>query len=501
MTPQRTMQGHTGWVRGVVHLPCGQRIITCSTDRSLRLWDLKNGAQIADDWRDEKETAVYTIALSPNGTTVASGSRDGTVRLWDVETGKVIIKWTGHTKVVRPVCWSADGERVVSGSEDGTTRVWDVESSETVLKTETGHDYVYVVMYSSDSTNIATGRGNESAAKIWDALSGELLATLEHDRAVFSLAWTSDGNKLISGSFGPIRIFDTATWQEIAILEGHTDWVNTITLSPINDRILASTSWDNTARLWNLDTNLPVNPPLQHEDDVKCAAFSAHAKQLVVGCNDGNVYEWDILTILKDLGLEDLLAEPARSSLVDANATQLEEDQTAPGFFNDAQSDVRSSAIRGTHFSAYRRRAAPVPSSANPRALLIRFSSLFHYSHSNTDEPTELQQRTISSHHSPRTVKVAAVRDKQALFVARRPEYDKAKQTHQQQQQSRLECQAQASTSHTHPAAASTSATPHAPSTNTTTAGTAVVQPTPIPMWARFVLFICCASPPHANGH
>jgi len=39
---------------------------------------------------------VYTIALSPDGKTVASGSGDGAVRLWNIETGKVIVKWTGH---------------------------------------------------------------------------------------------------------------------------------------------------------------------------------------------------------------------------------------------------------------------------------------------------------------------------------------------------------------------------------------------------------------------
>jgi WD40 repeat protein len=59
----------------------------------------------------------------------------------------------------------------------------------------------------------------ENGVKIWDAKTGELLNTLEHDRIVYSLGWTSDGKKLISGSFGPIRIFDTATWQHIAILE------------------------------------------------------------------------------------------------------------------------------------------------------------------------------------------------------------------------------------------------------------------------------------------
>ena len=75
-----------------------------------------------------------------------------------------------------------------------------------------------------------------------------------------------------------------------------------------NDRLLASASGDNTACLWNLDTNLQVGPPLQHESIVLSAAISADGKQLVTGCADQNAYVWDIHTTLKDAGLEDLLS-------------------------------------------------------------------------------------------------------------------------------------------------------------------------------------------------
>jgi WD40 repeat protein len=48
-----------------------------------------------------------------------------------------------------------------------------------------------------------------------------------------------------------------------------------------NDRLLASASHDATARLWNLGTNLPVGPPLQHRVTVKSAEISADGKLLV----------------------------------------------------------------------------------------------------------------------------------------------------------------------------------------------------------------------------
>jgi WD40 repeat protein len=165
---------------------------------------------------------------------------------------------------------------------------------------------VWAVTYSPDSSKFATGGDKENAVKIWDAKTGELLNILKHDDTVRSLAWTPDGKKLISGSYDPIRIFDTATWQQIAALEGHQSLVYGISLSS-NNRLLASASWDKTARLWNLDTNLPVGPPLHHEDYLDSAALSPDGKVLATGCENNNAYTWDVHAILKEAGLEDLL--------------------------------------------------------------------------------------------------------------------------------------------------------------------------------------------------
>jgi len=121
--PYQTMRGHTDQVRGVAHLHDGRHIITCSWDASLRLWDWESGAQIGSNWQDDgDQEPVTTIALSPNGKTVAGGSIDGTVKLWDIEMKKVTAKWIGHTSTVWSVRWSTDGMHVASGSKDGTVR-------------------------------------------------------------------------------------------------------------------------------------------------------------------------------------------------------------------------------------------------------------------------------------------------------------------------------------------------------------------------------------------
>ncbi|KAG2070646.1 WD40 repeat-like protein [Suillus decipiens] len=386
--PCQKFEGHTNWVTGAIHLPDRQRMMTCSLDGSLRVWNLKSGKQIGDDWRDG-DSGVWTIALSPNGKKVVSGSKDGGVRLWDIDTGKIITKWMGHTQPVVSVCWSQDGRRVVSGSHDGTARVWDVENEETILgPVKTGHEHVYAVVYSPDASMFATAGHDElspasltyeSAVKIWDEKTGELVATLKgHTNWVWCLAWTADGKTLISGSVDcSIRTWNTQTWKEIAVLDGHTDAVYAIAISP-NGRILASASWDNKARLWNLDNGQPISSPLHHTNfPTRCVSFSSDGKLLATGCFDRNAYMWDVIAILNEAGLDDLLDKPDKS-LPAAGATRPKAvrqsikvpNRIPQGFFNDIPNRAQLP-----------RHPLSLPSHRHRRTFRSRFLSFFRLTH------------------------------------------------------------------------------------------------------------------------
>jgi WD40 repeat protein len=308
--PHQKFEGHTSFVEGVLHLRDGQRIMTCSPDGSLRVWDMESGKQIGEDWRDDEGTTMNTIALSPDGKKVLSGGGDGTMRLWDIDAAKVIAKWTGHTADVRSLCWNGDGRRVVCGANDGI-RVWDAETGDTILgPLEFGG--VHAVVYSPDKTTIAAGGNNDSegigSIKIWNANTGKLVKNHKPAGPVYSLAWPGEGNTLISGSNeGKIEIWNTTTWQQIAVLTGHTNSVYGIAISP-NGRVLASASCDTTARLWNLDDGQPISLPLQHAHDLHCLSFSEDGKVLATGCWDHNAYTWDVSAVVREAGLDELFS-------------------------------------------------------------------------------------------------------------------------------------------------------------------------------------------------
>jgi len=105
------------------------------------------------------ESGVISLRYSPNGYRVVTGSSDKTIRIWDAESGAVVGEpLTGHNGAVLSVAYSPDGQRIISGSDDRTIRIWDAETGAAVGEPLEGHAYtIQSTAYSPDGQNIASG--------------------------------------------------------------------------------------------------------------------------------------------------------------------------------------------------------------------------------------------------------------------------------------------------------------------------------------------------------
>src|SRR5262249_60363147 len=70
--------------------------------------------------------SVWSVAFSPDSTTLVSGGLDKVVRLWDVVNRRPPTQLRGHTDMVRRVGFSPDGKTVISSGDDRTIHVWNV---------------------------------------------------------------------------------------------------------------------------------------------------------------------------------------------------------------------------------------------------------------------------------------------------------------------------------------------------------------------------------------
>jgi WD40 repeat protein len=87
---------------------------------------------------------------------------------------------------------------------------------------------------------------------VWDALTGEEKHVLNgHTNSVNSVAFSSDGSRIVSGSVDKsVRVWDALTGEEKHVLNGHTDSVNSVACSSDGSRIVSGSD-DNSVRVWS----------------------------------------------------------------------------------------------------------------------------------------------------------------------------------------------------------------------------------------------------------
>jgi WD40 repeat protein len=129
---------------------------------------------------------------------------------------------------------------------------------------------------------------------VWDANSGGELAVLRgHESSVKCVAYSPDGQRIVSGSGdlgerdNTVRVWDVRSGAELAVLGGHKGWVNSVSYNPDGRRI-ASGSGDGTVRIWDAASGAEM-AVLQHSDRVSRVSYSPDGRRIVSGCGDSTV--------------------------------------------------------------------------------------------------------------------------------------------------------------------------------------------------------------------
>ena len=64
------------------------------------------------------------VGFNPHGSRIITASSDKTCRLWDVETGECAQVLEGHTDEIFSCSFNYEGDFIITGSKDNTVRVW-----------------------------------------------------------------------------------------------------------------------------------------------------------------------------------------------------------------------------------------------------------------------------------------------------------------------------------------------------------------------------------------
>lgn len=345
------LRGHTDSVTALAFSSNQQKLVSASSDGTIRLWDLsdyfssaeieyekafpwdnvqavafnpngnnfaiarKNAVMIFSSTGNQIEQMfgpplaeqngnepINAIAYSPDGQTIVSGSYDNTLTLWDLEGNNPPIVFTGHEDQVTSVAFSHDGQMIVSGSRDNTIRLWDLQGNQ--LEVFSGHDAsvnqynqpigVTAVAFSRDGKSILSGAGDKTL-RLWD-LEGDkpLVVFTGHEDKITSVAFSFDDKTIVSGSADrTLRFWDLKGKPKgPQVIQAHSEAVQSVGFSP-NGKMIMSAGLDNLLKFWRLDGS-PASVPFENPDlsngDISVFAISPDSQTIVMSTGGSKDY-------------------------------------------------------------------------------------------------------------------------------------------------------------------------------------------------------------------
>jgi len=263
----RVLEGHEENVAQVAFSPDGKRLLTGSIHR-LAVWETRSGRLLyAFD-----QQSSFCGAFAPDGRHVLSASREGAI-LHDVATGRIVRKYGDHGMHVRVACFTPGGEKllllqavrpmatlwdVATGRKERSPLWFDRHLSSAVL----------ALAFSPDGRKLLKGGGHtygSDPAVLIDATTGDVLHTFGPATGC-ALAYSPDGRYVVTAAphnapkkrAGQLAVlWDAATGELLRTLDRHKDRVITVAFGPRGRHVLTG-SCDCTAIVWDAATGQKI---------------------------------------------------------------------------------------------------------------------------------------------------------------------------------------------------------------------------------------------------
>lgn len=307
--PLATLTGHEGAVLSCAFFSEGDRLVSCSADRTVRIWDVETHEEVAV--LQGHEAAVRSVAISsrqtsfwqaphPSTDLIASASDDRTIRVWNAQDpGEVtILDGDNATLLCLPF---QDRRRVVTFSRLGDLHIHHVDNpvpdwigspSMTVGGGILTPDERRLILWSQ---GLVEGKVRFTA---WDLAERKEVADFyAHDAPILACAVTPDGTTLLTASLdGTVRNFSLVNWMEMPAIEEASPVSSLAAVAFPSGRLALRGLWDGTVVFWIVDRSVRESRFTGHTDRVLACAITPDGLRAVSASADQTLRLWDLQT-------------------------------------------------------------------------------------------------------------------------------------------------------------------------------------------------------------
>jgi WD40 repeat protein len=243
--------------------PDGRWVVTTAAGEDIRVFDAESG-ELVIHFPMASQQFTHILNFSPEGQFAVTIGETGIPELWGTRPWRMITTLPGAKYAVSRALFSPDGLRILTVHNfDRVARVWDGRTG-TLLSVLEGHpEPINLAVFSPDASLVATA--SDPTIKLFEAKTGHLLRNLRgHLGQVTSMQFIKKGTQILAAAKdGAVRIWDTASGEDVALLRGHEvppynvfSLINHIDVSPDGNQLLTSSHVDKSVRLWSVDAEI-----------------------------------------------------------------------------------------------------------------------------------------------------------------------------------------------------------------------------------------------------
>ncbi len=303
----RTIQGTSTGIRCIAAHPDGTWLASGGSGAQIQLW---NAAGQMVKTLEGHTASLLKVAFHPDGKLLASGSFNGEVKLWDIDSGRCLHTLLKNQTWIQALDFSCHGYLIGGSSSDAVIRVWNSQTGECHKSIALAPDEYIVGLAVHPQGHYCIGVGNDDRLTWWDLETGACMRALPsgHKGHHWSIAFHPEGQAFASiGTDSVVKLRNAESGECYANLEGHTGCYGALAFSP-DGTILATGRSDRTIRLWEFATGRCLNVLEGHTSGITSVAFctlpftSASATSptpqciLASGSFDETIRLWDVQT-------------------------------------------------------------------------------------------------------------------------------------------------------------------------------------------------------------